>query len=190
MNKLNIRAEITDDGWRFHIVFDKGAPTGGFTADVIQPYCAISHDSFDFDVNVFYLKKNHLKQVGMKIPLELEPIIMEGGKLAKPDAIRVTLEDLILECRKMNMRRTRADIYPYRIRKFETRGWKISPVIYSPVIYKTLVTSVEKSSEEYLDSLDPNWKRNMTNFKVVKVEHLRNSSWDDAYMATVNWIRQ
>ena len=190
MNKLNIRAEIVDDGWRFHVVFDKGGPTGGFTADLIQPYCWISHDSFDFDVNVFFVKKDHLKQIGMKVPLELEPLIMGGGGLARPDTIKVTLEDLIIECRKMNMRRTRAEIYAHRIKKFEARGWKISPVVYEPVIYRSLVTVAEKATEEYLNSIDPNWKKNMANFKIVKVEHLKNASWDDAYMAAVNWIRQ
>ena len=75
---------------------------------------------------------------------------MSGGRKVQSN-IRVSLEDLIVECRQMKMRRTRADIYPYRIQKFENRGWNISKDIYSPVIYKTLQTMVEKSSEEYLD---------------------------------------
>lgn len=190
MNKLGIAISIfSDDGWRFHVVFDMGAPTGGFTADLIQPYCTISHDSFDFDVNIFYIKKDHLKQVGMKIPLELE-LIPAQGKHIETKTIRVSLEELIQSCRKMQMRRTRADIYPHRIAKFEKRGWKFSEDIYSPVIYKTLVTLAEKCDEAHLDKLDPNWKIKMgANIKVIHVEHLRNSSWDEAYTAAITWIR-
>lgn len=188
MHKLKIDVEIADDGWRFHLVFDRGAPTGGFTADLIQPYCTISHDSFDFDVNIFYIKKDHLKQLGMKIPLDLEPLIA-GGQLARPEPIHISLEQLILECRQMKMRRTRADIYKYRIDKFTNRGWKISEDVFSPVIYKTLKTITELSNEAHLNQIDPNWRRNMANAQIIRVEHLRNSSWDEGYLATLNWIR-
>jgi hypothetical protein len=188
MNKLRIRVKITDDGWRFHVVFDLGGPTGGFTADLIQPYCYISHDAYDFDVNVLYIKKDHLRQIGMKIPLILEPIIMNKN-IAKPDPITVSMESLITSCRNMKMRRTRADIYQYRIDKFKNRGWIISDDIFSPVIYKSLVTVTERANEEYLKAIDPRWMTKMANFKIIRVEHLGNTSWDNAYEATVAWIR-
>ena len=62
------------DFWRVHVVFDKVAKTGGFTADLIQPFCHISLDTCDFDVNLFYLKKDWKSAIGLKIPLSLIPI--------------------------------------------------------------------------------------------------------------------
>jgi hypothetical protein len=48
------------------------APTGGFTADLIEKYTTMCHDTYDFDVNTMYLKKNHMGSIGLKIPLEFE----------------------------------------------------------------------------------------------------------------------
>jgi hypothetical protein len=189
MNKLRIRTKITDDGWRFHVVFDLGGPTGGFTADLIQPYCYISHDAYDFDVNVLYIKKDHLKQIGMKIPLKLEPIVMNNN-IARPDPIRVSIESLITSCRSMQMRRTRADIYQYRIDKFKSRGWIISNDVFSPVTYKSFVTLTERVTEEHLKEIDPNWIPKMPNFKIIRTELLSNTSWKNAYESTVAWIRE
>ena len=62
------------DFWRIHIVFDKDSKTGGFTADLIQPFCQISLDVFDFDVNLFCLKKDWKNAMGLKIDLSLRPI--------------------------------------------------------------------------------------------------------------------
>lgn len=70
MAKLGIVTVIEQDGWRKHVIFDFGAPTGGFTADLIQPYTSMCHDSYDFDVNTMYIKKDHLNAIGQKIPLE------------------------------------------------------------------------------------------------------------------------
>jgi hypothetical protein len=35
MKKLGIYIKIENDGWRKHILFDDGCPTGGYTADLI-----------------------------------------------------------------------------------------------------------------------------------------------------------
>ena len=71
INKFGMKVEMKDDGWRYLLAFDVGEPTGGFTVDLIHPYCYISHDKCDFDVNVMYLKGGYLNQIGMKIPLKL-----------------------------------------------------------------------------------------------------------------------
>lgn len=71
MKKLGISVKIDDsDGWRKHIIFDDKTDTGGFTADLIQPYTAMTQYTFDFDVNVMYIKKDHINSIGMKLPLE------------------------------------------------------------------------------------------------------------------------
>jgi hypothetical protein len=82
MSKLGISVAIEDDGWRKHLMFDYGRETGGFTADLIQPYCYICHDNYDFDVNVFYIEKDHLNQIGMKMPIVLRPLSRNGQLLA------------------------------------------------------------------------------------------------------------
>lgn len=69
MKKLGISVRIEEDGWRKHIMFDYKSPSGGFTADLIQPFTSMTHYTYDFDVNVMYLKKNRLSSIGMKIPL-------------------------------------------------------------------------------------------------------------------------
>lgn len=53
------------------MIFDEKSPTGGFTADLIESYCYISHDQVDFDVNNFYVKKGYLNALGLKVPLNL-----------------------------------------------------------------------------------------------------------------------
>lgn len=87
------------------------------------------------------------------------------------------------------MRRIRADIYPYRINKFKNRGWKISEDVFAPVIYKSLKTVSELTNEDHLIQIDSNWRKQMPNARIIRVEHLCNSSWDEAYMAAQNWIR-
>lgn len=62
---------MKDDGWRYLLAFDLNEPTGGFTVDLIHPYCYVSHDKCDFDVNMMYIKRGHLNQIGLKIPLKL-----------------------------------------------------------------------------------------------------------------------
>lgn len=74
MKQLGIGVKIQEDGWRRHILFDEKEKTGGFTVDLIEPYCYISHDQVDFDVNAFYVKKDHLGGLGLKIPMRLRPL--------------------------------------------------------------------------------------------------------------------
>jgi len=69
MKKLNISAKVEEDGWRKHVIFDEGVASGGFTADLIEPYTSMCHDTYDFDVNILYIKKDHLNSIGQKIPL-------------------------------------------------------------------------------------------------------------------------
>jgi len=69
MKKLNISAQVEEDGWRKHIVFDEGVASGGFTASLIEPYTSMCHDTYNFDVNTLYIKKDHLNSIGQKIPL-------------------------------------------------------------------------------------------------------------------------
>ena len=80
MKKLGINIQIEDDGWRKHIIFDDKTESGGFTADLIQPYTALTHYTYDFDVNVMYLKKDHINSIGMKVPLEYEDNINKTSK--------------------------------------------------------------------------------------------------------------
>lgn len=70
MKKIGISVIIEEDGWRKHVIFDKDAQTGGFTADLIEPYTSMCHDTYDFDVNILYIKKDYLNAIGQKIPLE------------------------------------------------------------------------------------------------------------------------
>ncbi len=72
MAKLGIETKIEEDGWRRHVIFDEGSITGGFTADLIEPYTSMCHDNYDFDVNTLYLKKGNINSIGQKIPLEFE----------------------------------------------------------------------------------------------------------------------
>jgi len=69
MKKLGISALVEQDGWRKHIIFDDRTESGGFTADLIEPYTSMTHSDYDFDVNIFYIKKDHLNSIGRKIPL-------------------------------------------------------------------------------------------------------------------------
>lgn len=70
MKKLGITVDIDGrDGWRLHLIFDRGAPTGAFTADLIMPYTTVCQDSCDFDVNLLFVKKDNLNALGQKIPL-------------------------------------------------------------------------------------------------------------------------
>lgn len=89
MSKLGITITIEEDGWRKHIIFDEHAVTGGFTADLIETYTSMCHDTYDFDVNTLYLKKDNLNSIGQKIPLEFE------GKKQK-----IELEELLASCRR------------------------------------------------------------------------------------------
>jgi len=70
MRKLGISVYIEEDGWRKHIIFDEKSESGAFTADLIEPYTSMTHYTYDFDVNILYIKKGNLNSIGMKIPLE------------------------------------------------------------------------------------------------------------------------
>jgi hypothetical protein len=141
MLKLNIQMQVSDpeeclngpDYWRIHIVFDKDSPTGPFTADLIQPYCQISHDKCDFDVNLFYLKKDWKGAIGLKIPVDLRPVKCDNSDYEK----RYTLEELLKNCIDKKMKQINAEVNLSRRKKFEARGWTIDPIIYEPTIYKT-----------------------------------------------------
>jgi hypothetical protein len=112
MLKLNIQMHVSDpeecsngpDYWRIHIVFDKDSPTGPFTADLIQPYCQIAHDKCDFDVNLFYLKKNWKGAIGLKIPLEIRPVKSDNDD----NDIKYTLEQLLKNCIDKKMKQINA----------------------------------------------------------------------------------
>jgi len=69
MKKLGINILIEEDGWRKHIIFDDKTESGGFTADLIEPYTSMCHDTYDFDVNTLYITKDNINAIGMKIPL-------------------------------------------------------------------------------------------------------------------------
>ena len=62
---------VETEGWRKHVTFNANEPSGGFTADLIEPFCHISYDQCDFDVNLFYIQKDCLNSLGLKIPLIL-----------------------------------------------------------------------------------------------------------------------
>lgn len=187
MKKLNITVEIEDDGWRKHLLFDK--ETGGFTADLIQPYCYICHDSYDFDVNVFYIKKDHLSQIGMKIEMVLRPLARNGNLLSF-EKQKIHLESLIKSCRNMRMRQIRANVYPYRLDKFRKRGWTIQEECYEPAIHETTDTVAELvgGPREYLRRISPSWFAKMGMSTVIQVYALSNSNWNSAYQAALKWI--
>ena len=113
MNKLGITVEMLDDKWRYLIVFDREAPSGGFTMDLIQPFCYISHDRCDFDVNLMYLKSGHYNQIGLKIPLKLRRMATKAN-----NEIEVKLEQLIMDCRASRMRNITTNLDSNRIKKF------------------------------------------------------------------------
>lgn len=73
MKKLGISVTIDSrDGWRLHLIFDRDASTGAFTADLIMPYTTLCHDTYDFQENILYIKKDNLGAIGQKIPLEFD----------------------------------------------------------------------------------------------------------------------
>jgi hypothetical protein len=114
MAKLGIPIKIEEDGWRKHVIFDEGSPTGGFTADLIEPYTSMCHDTYDFDTNILYLKKDNLNSIGQKIPLEFNS--QKQG---------ISLEEIISSIRKKEMKKLKQNLPSYRDKKFKMRGWKI-----------------------------------------------------------------
>lgn len=80
MSRLGIKVTMKDDGWRYILAFDVGEATGRFTADLIHPYCYISHDKCDFDVNMMYIKGKHLNRIALKIPLKLRSMKHGSGQ--------------------------------------------------------------------------------------------------------------
>ena len=74
MKKLGIAMDIKEDGWRKHVSFDELSESGGFTADLIEPYTCLTHYTYDFDVNVMYVRKDNINAIGMKIPLVYEDV--------------------------------------------------------------------------------------------------------------------
>ena len=119
MGNFGIHVKIEEDGWRKHVIFDEGVASGGFTADLIEPYTSICHDSYDFDVNTMYIKKDHLNSIGMKIPLEYVDNINHN-------TTKVSLEELISLCRSKKMKMMKHNIPKYRFKKFEQRNWTIN----------------------------------------------------------------
>lgn len=79
MKYLGIKIKIEEDGWRKHIIFDEKSPSGGFTVDLIEAYSYISYDQVDYDVNAFYIEKDHLGALGLKIPMKLRQLSMGNG---------------------------------------------------------------------------------------------------------------
>lgn len=73
MKKIGIKTVtiVETEGWRIHVTFNAHEPSGAFTADLIEPYCHIAYDQCDFDVNLFYIQKDCLNSLGLKIPLIL-----------------------------------------------------------------------------------------------------------------------
>lgn len=69
MKKLGIPVVIEEGGWRKHLLFDDNSTSGGFTADLIEPYTSVTHYTYDFDVNVMFIQRNIINSIGMKIPL-------------------------------------------------------------------------------------------------------------------------
>lgn len=68
--QLGIDMQIQNkDGWRYSCVFDLDAPTGPFTADLIEGFCHTCHDTIDLDVSNLYVMKDYTKDLGMRIPI-------------------------------------------------------------------------------------------------------------------------
>lgn len=111
MKKLGISTKIEEDGWRKHIIFDNKTESGGFTADLIEPYTSLTHYTYDFDVNVMYVKKDHLNSIGMKIPLVYENEIQNKKE-------KVDLDRLLIQCTKKQMVALKKFIPQYRFTKF------------------------------------------------------------------------
>ena len=79
---------------------------------MIEPYTSITHYTYDFDVNVMYIKRNHTNSIGMKIPLEYE-----NGKTHS--IRRVDLDELMSLCNNKEMFALKDWIPEYRFTKFK-----------------------------------------------------------------------
>ena len=91
--KYRISVEIDHkDGWRYYAIFDRKAPTGPFTADLIEYYTHICHDMIDMDVSNLYIKRNYNKDLGMRIPLNNVKILENNV------SINIKLENVVQSC--------------------------------------------------------------------------------------------
>eukprot|EP00919_Chromeraceae_sp_WS-2016_P026211 GHVR01062063.1.p1 GENE.GHVR01062063.1~~GHVR01062063.1.p1 ORF type:complete len:108 (-),score=6.71 GHVR01062063.1:638-961(-) len=107
MKKLGINIKCEEEGWRKHILCDQDSPTGGFTIDLLEPFTYLCYDTCDFDVNLFALKKNYLNSIGVKIPLDFEWMDTKKNIREKK---RLTIEELIEDCREKKMRPIKGNI--------------------------------------------------------------------------------
>lgn len=75
-----------------------------------MPYCSLTLDQCDFDVNLFYIEKDCLGALGLKIPLVVKPI---NGYPQE-----ISLEQLVISCQSKKLRKIRASIPNHRLNKF------------------------------------------------------------------------
>ncbi len=89
----------TPEGWRYYFVFDENAPSGPFTADLIEPYIHICHDMIDMDVSNLYVQSGYTKDLGMRLDLH---------------NVGITLDDVVTNCLKKQYKNLRSDMVEER----------------------------------------------------------------------------
>ena len=75
----------------------------------------MTHYTYDFDVNVMYVKKNNLSSIGMKIPLVYE---YEKQQDRTKHRVTVSLGELMKMCMQKQMKALKRFIPDYRFKKF------------------------------------------------------------------------
>lgn len=85
---------------------------------MILPETTLTHSTFDYDVNILYIKKDHKDSIGMKIELEMRN---DKDNTCK----KVNLRELLHKSRQRIMTALKHGIPLYRKEKFELRGWTV-----------------------------------------------------------------
>lgn len=113
LHKLGFQTEVQKFPQGYNFVVDRNAPTGPFTLDLIYPHNVATHDRVDFDVNNLYCVKGFCNEFGMRVDI----------------SDHVTTEQIVQHTKNKELlvmkSRDGVGIMDERIKKMQTRGWKL-----------------------------------------------------------------
>jgi hypothetical protein len=87
LRTVGIKMDSMETSLGLTLSFDDGL----FVAYVLEPFASATQDTYDFDTNLMYIKKDHLNSIGLKIPLHYKSKFDNSEK-------RIEIDELIDNC--------------------------------------------------------------------------------------------